>query len=150
VVSIAAKGGWQALPELDIDPYRSRSRSIDVALVRRGTREAIVAEIWDWFDDVGAGFRSLDGKRTTLAERLGSGPHSGQAWNVRGLYVVRDTHRNHELLIKLRPLFAARFTGRPSQWLQALTDPGQPIPTGDGLLWSDRAGMGLKASRLRA
>jgi transcriptional regulator with XRE-family HTH domain len=67
LISIAARGGWQALPELAIDPFRARSRSIDVALIRRSSREAIAAEIWDWFDDVGAGFRSLDAKRTTLA-----------------------------------------------------------------------------------
>lgn len=148
LVSIAAAGGWQALPELAIDPQRARSRSIDVALVRRRTGEAIVAEIWDWFDDVGAGFRSLDGKRKTLAQHLGPTP-AAQTWNVRALYVVRNTRRNHELLAKVLPLFAAKFTGSPTQWLRALTEPGQPLPEGDSLLWSDRSGTALKASRLR-
>jgi transcriptional regulator with XRE-family HTH domain len=145
LISIAARGGWQALPELAIDPFRARSRSIDVALIRRSSREAIAAEIWDWFDDVGAGFRSLDAKRTTLAERL----EASHGWNVRGLYVVRDTRRNHALLVDVRPLFAARFTGVPSSWLRALTDPAARLPDGDGLLWSDRSGASLKASRLR-
>jgi transcriptional regulator with XRE-family HTH domain len=150
LVSIAARGGWHAMPELAIDPSRARSRSIDVALIRRPTREAIAAEIWDWFADVGAGFRNIDGKRTTLAERLGTrGPTGDDAWNVRALYIVRDTRRNHELVAQVLPLFAARFPGRPSSWLKALTDPAQALPEGDGLLWSDRAGTALKVSRLR-
>ncbi len=33
---------------------RSGRASIDVALVRPGRREAVVVEVWDWFDDVGA------------------------------------------------------------------------------------------------
>ena len=107
-----------------------------------------MAEIWDWFDDVGAGFRSLDGKRITLAQRLGPTPVA-QTWSVRALYVVRNTRRNHELLAKVLPLFAARFTGSPTQWLRALTDPAHRLPDGDGLLWSDSAGTALKASRLR-
>jgi transcriptional regulator with XRE-family HTH domain len=55
LVEIAASGGWTALPELAIDRGERRSRSIDVALVRHPTREAIAVEIWDWLDDVGAG-----------------------------------------------------------------------------------------------
>lgn len=150
LISIAAAGGWLALPELAIDPSQARSRSIDVALMRRGTREAIAAEIWDWFDDVGAGFRSIDGKRSTLAARLGPAGATGEkAWIVRALYIVRDTRRNHGLVAEVLPLFAARFPGRPASWLLALTDPTQSLPEGDGLLWSDRAGTALKASRLR-
>jgi transcriptional regulator with XRE-family HTH domain len=71
LISIAVAGGWRALPELSIDPGRPRSRSIDVALVRAATREVIVVEIWNWFEDVGGALRGLDAKTGSLATRLG-------------------------------------------------------------------------------
>lgn len=150
LITIASRGSWQGLPEFAVDPGSPRSRSIDVALIRPATREAIVAEIWDWFDDVGAGLRSLDGKVTALQLRLAHGPNPGAgSWVVRSLYVVRSTKRNHELLNKLGPVFAARFGGSSHAWLSALTDPEQRLPPGDGLLWSDRAAATLRPSRLR-
>jgi transcriptional regulator with XRE-family HTH domain len=150
LISIAAAGGWQAVPEFAVDPRSPRSRSIDVALVRRATGEAVVAEIWDWFDDVGAGFRGLDIKPAALTLRLaGATHHSGKPWTIRALYVVRNTRRNHGLVAELGPLFGARFRGSSSTWLRALTDAGQRLPSGDGLLWSDRAGTALRGSRLR-
>jgi hypothetical protein len=145
LIRIAASGGWAAMPELAIDRDVARSRSIDVALVRAATREAIVVEIWNWFDDVGGSLRGLDGKLGSVRSRL----DPGTEWTVRGLFVVRDTRRNRDLLADLRALFVARFGADSGQWLKALTNPEQPIPTGDGLLWSDRAGTSLKASRLR-
>jgi hypothetical protein len=70
---IAAGGGWKPQPELALDPGVIRSRSADVALVRLEQREAVPTEIWDWFGDVGAGLRSLDGKRDALVCRSLSG-----------------------------------------------------------------------------
>lgn len=70
LIELAGGGGWTALPELAIDPNIARSRSIDVALVRSRTREAVAVEIWDWFDDVGAALRGLDAKRSMLVQRL--------------------------------------------------------------------------------
>jgi hypothetical protein len=147
IVELARAGGWAALPELAIDPAAPRSHSIDVALIRRATREAVVAEVWDWFDDVGAGLRGLDAKVGVLAARLGSQPGDAPAWAVRGLYVVRGTRRNRRLIDELRPLFAARFPGSAVGWLGALTDPAHRMPVADGLLWSDASGA-LTASRL--
>jgi len=147
LVEIARTGGWTALPELAIDPGSTRSRSIDVALVRRIRGEAVVAEIWDWFDDVGAGMRSLDAKTATLATRLAVEPLPTGTWRVRGLYVVRDTRRNRALVGELRPLFAARFPGSSVAWLAALGDAERPVPEADGLLWSDSSGAALRASR---
>jgi transcriptional regulator with XRE-family HTH domain len=147
VVEIGRTGGWSALPEFAIDPAAPRSRSIDVALVRRATREAVVVEVWDWFDDVGAGLRGLDAKSGALATRLRSQQNGRDAWRVRGLYVVRGTRRNRRLVDELRPLFAARFPGSALAWLGALTDTGRTMPAADGLLWSDRNGA-LTASRL--
>ena len=149
LITTASPGGWRGLPEFAVDPG-TRSRSIDVVLIRPASREAIVAEIWDWFDDVGAGLRSLDSKVAALRLRLpGARDPAAEPWVVRSLYVVRGTKRNHELLNKLGPVFAARFGGSSRGWLRALTDPEKRLPAGDGLLWSDRADATLRPSRLR-
>lgn len=147
IVEIARTGGWTSLPELAIDPAAARSRSIDVALIRPASREAVVVEVWDWFDDIGAGLRGLDAKTGLLATRLASEPRAVGGWRVRGLYVVRGTRRNRHLVDELRPLFAARFPGSALAWLGALTDPSGAMPAADGLLWSDARGA-LTASRL--
>ena len=146
LIQFAAPGGWAALPELRLDQDARWSRSIDVALVRRATAEAVVAEIWNWFEDVGGALRGLDGKIAALREQR----DLSVEWTVSGLLVVRDTRRNRQLLTELGPMFAARFPGNARAWLRALTDPAAPLPDGDGLLWSDRTGTTLKASRLRA
>lgn len=153
LIELAARGGWAALPELAIDPSTVRSRAIDVALVRQATGEAVAAEIWDWFDDVGVALRGLDAKVSMLERRLTSSPSSepetDRDWRVRGLFIVRGTRRNAGLVAELRPLFAARFGGSAVAWLNALTRPESRVPAGDGFLWSDRAGTTLRAARLR-
>ena len=145
LIEFAEPGGWRALPELALDSGAVRSRSVDVAFLRVARREAILAEIWDWFDDVGASLRSFDAKREALTEKLRR-DHGGE-WTVRCLFVVRRTARNEQLLSELRPVFAARFAGSSIAWLRALADPSAGIPEGDGLLWSTLA-YRLQASRL--
>jgi transcriptional regulator with XRE-family HTH domain len=149
LIRTAARGGWQSLPELAMDPGNTRSRSIDVALLRPATGEVVVAEIWDWFDDVGAGLRSPDAKVATVASRVAVelGPRAAPMI-VRALYVVRDTRRNRLLVSDLCALFAARFPGSAFAWLAALTNPERRAPAGSGWLWSDRSGANLKPSRL--
>ena len=145
VIEAARRGGWTAHPELAIDTDVVRSRSIDVALVRAATHEAVVVEIWDWFDDVGASLRGLDGKKTALQARLteADGP-----WRVGGLYVIRATRRNRSLVAELGAVFAARFPGSSSAWLRALTDEGarEPMPALDAYVWSNTDGR-LRAVR---
>ncbi len=153
LIEMAAAGGWRALPEFAIDPGATRSRSIDVALIRPSAREAIAVEVWDWFDDVGASLRGLDAKVTALVRRLPAdsavdSPGDGNSWRVEGLFVVRDTRRNRAIVAELRPLFAARFTGSSTAWLRAL-DSAAAMPVGHGLLWSDPRRR-LIASRLAA
>jgi transcriptional regulator with XRE-family HTH domain len=145
IIDLAGAGGWRALPELALDAGVVRSRSIDVVLLRDATREAILVEIWDWFDDVGASLRSLDAKREGLAARLQR--EGGTAWTIRCLFVVRRTRRNVGLVRELRPLFAARFPGRSRAWLRALSSAAEPMPAQDGLVWST-SGNTLTASRL--
>ena len=146
LIEFARPGGWAALPELALDPAAARSRSADVALLRRGRREAVLTEIWDWFDDVGASLRSLDGKRDALEARLAA-ETGGAHWIVRCLFIVRRTRRNERLLAELRPLFAARFPASSRAWIDALSNAGAGLPSADGLLWSS-SGYRLQASRL--
>ena len=141
LIELASAGGWSALPELAVDPGSIRSRSIDVVLMREATSEAVVVEVWDWFNDVGASLRGLDAKVTALGQRLAA------EWRIEGLFIVRDTRRNRQLVAELRPLFAARFDGSSLGWLNALRSPGTTMPDGHGLLWSDSR-MRLLASRL--
>jgi transcriptional regulator with XRE-family HTH domain len=145
VIETARRGGWTAHPELAIDPDAVHSRSIDVALLRASTHEAAVVEIWDWFDDVGASLRGLDGKKAALQARLNEteGP-----WRVGGLYVIRDTRRNRSLVIELGAVFAARFPGSSSAWLRALAEEGagEPMPALDAYVWSGTDGR-LRAVR---
>ena len=147
LIEAAHSGGWQPQPEFALDRGAVRARSIDVVLLRPHAREAILCEIWDWFDDVGASLRSLDGKREALIERLARESGGGEPWAVRCLFVVRGTRRNERLISELRPIFAARFPASSGRWLQAISADGIRMPTGDGLLWSTST-YELKASRL--
>ena len=113
--------------------------------MRRATAEAVVVEVWNWFEDVGGALRGLDGKVAALRDQL----DPRVEWTVRGLFVLRDTRRNRQLVTELGPMFAARFTGSARGWLRALMDPAERLPDGDGLVWSDRAGARLTPSRLR-
>src|SRR5262245_3923437 len=145
LIELSRGGDWDPLPELALDPAAVRYRSVDVALLRLQRREAILAEIWDWFDDVGASLRSLDSKREALAERLRR-DHGGE-WTVRCLFVVRRTRRNERLVAELRSLFAARFPGSATVWLAALSKPGNELPNANGFLWSTST-YRLQPSRL--
>jgi len=85
LIEAVRPGGWRSLPEFAVDSVSHRSRSIDVALLQPTTGEAVVAEIWDWLDDVGAGLRSLDSKVAALTNRLALRQHPGDACGSCGL-----------------------------------------------------------------
>jgi transcriptional regulator with XRE-family HTH domain len=142
VVRTATPGGWQPMPEAGLDPLAYRSRSVDVLLERRSRREVAVVEIWDWFDDVGAALRSLDGKVEAAAgRRVGV--------TARGVWVVRATRRNRDLVADHPAIFAAKFPGLGAAWLRALRDASRPMPAGNGFVWVDVRATRLFASRLR-
>jgi transcriptional regulator with XRE-family HTH domain len=137
VIRTATPGGWRPMPEAAIDLLAYRSRSVDVLLTRAGGREIAVVEVWDWFDDVGAAMRSLDGKVDAAGRRAS------------GLWVVRSTRRNRALIADLHAMFAAKFPGPATAWLRALREPDAPMPAESGLIWIDVAATRLFASRLR-
>jgi hypothetical protein len=114
--------------------------------MRGHRREAVLVEIWDWFDDVGASLRSLDSKRDALSARLNRQSIAAD-WKVSCLFVVRRTRRNERLVADLRPLFAARFRGSAHAWLAALSRSDRDMPAEAGLLWSTSSHR-LQPSRL--
>jgi transcriptional regulator with XRE-family HTH domain len=142
VIQLASRGGWSAQPEITIDEGVVRSRAIDVVLLRPLHREAVAVEVWDLVTDVGAAMRSLDGKVATLGRRLANPP-----WAVRGLWVMRATHRNRGLVAEFRLVFNARFPASSAEWLRALADPTTSMPGQDGLCWTDVSGTRLLAWR---
>jgi hypothetical protein len=118
-----------------------------VALVRSATREAVAVEVWDWFDDVGAAFRGLASKVLLLTQLLRD-EQPGIEWRVRGLFIIRGTHRNRRLVTDLGGLFGARFGGSSLRWHAALRRQDIAMPAADGMLWSHADGR-LIAARLR-
>jgi transcriptional regulator with XRE-family HTH domain len=148
IIDLARRGGWTAIPEATLERDRGRlfPRSVDVRLRRTATGERAVVEIWDYFDDVGAAIRSFGGK---LAD-AGHGGETGETGGVAvgGLFVVRGTRRNRQLVAEFQTLFAARFPGSSTAWLRALTDPESAMPGESSFAWTDVAGTHLIAARL--
>jgi transcriptional regulator with XRE-family HTH domain len=145
VIDFARPGRWAARIEEPLDQDRRRSRSVDVVLSRPTERDVVVVEVWDWFDDVGAALRSLDGK---VAEVVRQSRARDPGWRASALWVVRGTRRNHALVHEFAPIFRIRFPGDSRAWLAALGDPAAPMPEDPGLLWTDREARRLVRSRL--
>ena len=148
IIATAKRGGWRALPEHPIDREVRNSRSADV-LLQRGLEYAL-ADVWDWFDDVGAAERAwhrrLDAvERFALARMVGDQP----APTASGCWVVRATLRNKELVHDHRNFFRSAFAGSPEAWLSTLTNQATPMPAEPALLWVNVAGDQLLPSRLR-
>ncbi len=145
IVIAAASGGWRPIVEAQVDRTLRPSRSIDVLLTRGTKLEAIVVEVWDWLDDLGAALRGIDRKVASLSTQLAARPGGADEWHVGGLWVVRGTRRNRELAAEFRHLFASRFPASAAEWSRALTDPAVPMPRVAGMLWTDVKGERLLA-----
>ena len=131
------------MPERSIDPYASRSRSVDVLLERAVAREIAAVEIVDLITDAGATFRSHADKVNALRRQAGPG------WTVAGLLVVRGTVRNRDLVRELRGVIEARYPASSVAWLAALRSPDRPMPEADGMAWTGARTPGLHPARLR-
>lgn len=143
VIALAARGGWQAMPERPIDPHAQRSRSVDVLLERAVAREIAVVEIVDLITDAGATFRGHTDKANALRRELGPG------WTVAGLLVVRGTVRNRNLVRELHTVIDARYPASSVSWLAALRSPDRPMPKADGMAWTGARTPGLRPARRR-
>jgi transcriptional regulator with XRE-family HTH domain len=147
IIGTAATGGWRAIPEQPIDREVRSSRAADV-LLQRGLEYAL-ADVWDWFDDVGAAERAwhrrLDAVERYAIARMVS---DQQLPRVSGIWVVRATQRNRQVVSGSRHFFRAAFCGSPDAWLRALADEKTPMPTKPALIWVSVNGNRLFPSRL--
>jgi transcriptional regulator with XRE-family HTH domain len=153
VIRMAASGGWRARPEAAFDQDPARSRSADVLLRRHraGLIEHLFVDIWDWFDDVGSSLRSFERTLARVeAHVIATLAPTASVDHVRvsGLWVVRATTRNRQLLAAHRHLFRARFPGSSTQALKALTDQATPPPEESTWLWVSVSGDRLFSARL--
>jgi transcriptional regulator with XRE-family HTH domain len=126
--------------ELQIRP-NDPARSIDVLIRDDRRRRLIVAEAWNTFGDLGAGARSFDRKLAAtrdIAVAIGG----GRPYDVHGVWVVRATKRNRELVGRYPAVFAGPFPGSSTRWVRTLIN-GDPPPAEAGLVWSDVAATRL-------
>ena len=153
VIRTAAMGGWRARAEAPIDRDPARSRSADVLLERRRGRlvEHLFVDIWDWFDDVGSSLRAYERALARVEQHaIATLPPEASVEDVRvsGLWVVRATARNRQLLADHRHLFRARCPGSSGRALKALTDPSAASPEESTWLWVSVSGDRLVSARL--
>lgn len=152
VIRAAISGGWSALPEEPIDREARTSRAADVLLCRGRPGEPtgyVLVEIWDWLADVGAAVREssrrLDAaERYAIARMIGDDPLP----IVGGIWVLRATRRNRQLVSDYSEFFRARFPGSGYAWLAALTDVSREMPAKPGLAWVTAAGDRLYPARI--
>ncbi len=142
VLRLGREAGYPGSFELATRPAEPW-RSADVGLRDDAHRRLILVECWNTIGDVGAAARSSDRKRAEAASlavvRWGEAPATvGVVW------VVRATVRNRALVARYPEVFAARFPGSSTGWVQALYRGEQP-PAAPGLVWSD-----LRSTRLFA
>ena len=133
LLRIARGAGLERAFELATKP-NDPWRSADVGLWNARHRQAIDAECWNTFGDIGAATRTSDRKRVELeqlaAARYGEGVRASLVW------VVRDTKANRALIARYPEVFASKFTGSSRQWVRALTT-GSEAPDGPGMVWCD-------------
>ena len=139
LVRLARATAGAALVELPLGSG-DRTRSVDVCVHRRALGELIIEEAWNRIGDVGSGLRSFDRKLSLATEAAAAFPMPPRT--VTGVWVVRATRANRELLSTYPALFAARFPGSSRAWVRALVA-GTPAPTIPGLVMCDVAATRL-------
>jgi len=152
VIKTVKAGLWLPLPEEPIDRDARTSRAADVLLCRRLSGERAcyaLVEIWDWLDDVGAAIREW-GRRLDATERyaIARMVNDDPLPRTSGIWVLRATRRNRQLVNEHRGFFRARFPGSANAWLAALADATRQMPTQPALLWVNVAGDRLYPARL--
>jgi transcriptional regulator with XRE-family HTH domain len=152
VIRLAKPGAWRPLPEQQIDREARTSRWADVLLERRHAHaptEYCICEIWDWIADVGGSVRDFS-RRLDALDRYGVARMRGDETVPRtgGIWLLRATRRNRELVNEHRNFFRSRFPGSGRAWLAALTDQAAPMPSDPSVLWVDVGGTRIFAARL--
>ncbi len=133
VLRLSRDAGYTGTFELPMQPRIGR-HSIDVCLRDPRRRRLVVSEMWNVIGDVGASKRSFDRKLAAASEA--GGWLNGGGHEVSGVWVVRRTRRNRQLLARYPEVFASAFPGSSRRWVAALTS-GSALPAEPGLVWCD-------------
>jgi len=144
LLGLARATGCAGTFELPIRP-NDPARSIDVFVRDDLRRRMLVEEAWNSFGDIGAGARSFD-RKMAAARDLAVVIGGDRPYDVAGVWVVRSTKRNRELLARYPAVFATRFPGSSARWVQTLKA-GLPPPSQPGLVWADSRAMDIHAWR---
>jgi transcriptional regulator with XRE-family HTH domain len=152
VLRSAAPGRWRGLPEELIDREARTSRAVDVLLYRPLVRplpdEYALAEVYDWFADVGAALRDWQRRLAALERYAIARMTDDTVPRVAGLWVVRATARNRALVRDHATLFHSRFGGSGRAWLEALGNAARPMPDAAAMVWVSVSGDRLYPARL--
>lgn len=146
VLRISAGGGWHGLPEVPLGRDARTSRMGDVVL-RRHYEYALV-ELIDFFPDVGAAGRDWPRRLEALERYAIARMGDDVVPRVSGLWIVRATRRNRQLVNDHRHFFRALLPGSSVAWLAALKDRDAPMPGEAGLAWVSVPGDRLFPARL--
>jgi transcriptional regulator with XRE-family HTH domain len=144
ITARTSRSGRFELATKPADPLRSA----DLALRDDVSRELDLLEIWNRFDDVGAGARSTD-RKVAEAQQLAIAIGNGRPYRVAWCWVLVDNATNRALVARYPAVLRARCPGSSPAWVRALTD-GTPAPRRPGLVWIDPKTGRLSAVRLRS
>ena len=120
---------------------------IDVGI--RDDRRGIlsVIEIWNRFDELGAGARNFKRKLADADGLAVVAGADGDQYRVAGCWVLRATAANRALVSRYPAIFAADFAGSSRGWVDALVRGHEP-PNQPGIVWIDLAGTRIWEVRL--
>ncbi len=145
VIRVAKAAGWEVSFEAPTRAWES-SRSIDVRLTDRRTRQIVNVECWNTFGDLGAATRSSNAKVRDEERRAVAIAGEGDEFKVGLVWVVRDTKTNRELIARYPQIFESRFQGSSTKWVAAIVQPAK-MPAEPGLIWCDTPATKLFARR---
>lgn len=114
------------------------TRFIDVNLRDDRHRTLIVTEIWNRFDDLGAGSRSFKRKLIDAQAAAVIAGGEGTPYRVTGCWVLRETAANRALVRRYAAILQTDLPGSSRAWATTLLDGADP-PTEPGLVWIDLA-----------
>lgn len=144
LLGLARATGAARTFELAIRPG-DPAHSIDVFVRDDLRRRLLVEEAWNSFGDIGAGARSFD-RKMAAARDLAVAIGGDRPYDVAGVWVVRSTRRNRELIARYPEVFATRFPGSSARWVRTLKT-GESPPSEPGLVWTDSRATDVHAWR---
>jgi len=117
------------------------AHAVDVFIRDDRRRRLIVEEAWNSIGDIGAGARSFQ-RKVAAAEELAIAIGGDAPFAVRGVWVVRASRRNRELIARYPEVFARFLPGSSRRWVEAIRSGSEP-PAQPGLVWCDVAATRL-------